>query len=418
MRQKASLTYLILETKSMHSLRKYYDILVIENNKLCRKVFAEYKNNEPLEFYKEYVDGTQVCRNLYSLFCGGYAVAWPGEKIYNRYSDEIADLEEYVSCDRINSFASDYVTEEEKEIITILYPEFKYVLKKWKRASKAQVIRIISIWMEHKEVETLLALGLINLVFNKSFWKLGKAKRNELHTWLKANKDYDLTTLRLKDLQLIIKYKIDLAEWNRYKKVQSACYRNISYKLYKYLDTQGSDIYGSNRLYEDYIDLLQQTEHDIEDNYWLYPKDLRAFHEKVLNEVNEIKANKEKAKFTGLKKAIEKYIAYNQDIDGYTILFSSEPSEWIKQADQLHQCIVRCNYMKKVKDRKCLLAFIQKDGKPVATAEILPKKKVGQFYANEWASDIRPNEDVKKIFYKWLERLPSNILKERSKKSV
>ncbi len=402
----------------MHSLRKSYDILVIENNKLCRKVFAEYKNNEPLEFYKEYVDGTQVCRNLYSCCYGGYSVAWPGEKLYNRYSYVIADLEKYESCNRIDCFASEYVTEEDKELITILYPEFKYVLKKWKRASKAQVIRVIPIWMEHKEVEMLLALGLINLVFNKSFWKLGKGKRKELHTWLKANKDFDVTTLRLKDLQQIIKYKIDFVEWNRYKKAQSACWKNFSYKLYKYLVTQGSDLYGSNRLYEDYIDLLKQTEHDIQDNYWLYPKDLRAFHEKVLNEVNEIKANKEKAKFAGLEKAIEKYIAYNQNIDGYTILFSSEPSEWIKQADQLHQCIVRCDYMKKVRDRKCLLAFILRDGNPVATAEILPRKEIGQFYADEWASDICPNEEVKKVFYNWLERLPSNILKERVKKSA
>ena len=102
------------------------------------------------------------------------------------------------------------------------------------------------------------------------------------------------------------------------------------------------DLLKLKNLYEDYKGLLKQTEHNIKEPYWKYPKDLRGFHNKVLEEVNLIKRNKEKAKFEGLTKALKRYIKFNQTVDGYAIFFSTQQDEWYKQAEKLHQCIVRC----------------------------------------------------------------------------
>jgi hypothetical protein len=145
---------------------------------------------------------------------------------------------------------------------------------------------------------------------------------------------------------------------------------------------------------------------------------LRDFHNKVLAEVDEIKKNKDKEKFAGLFKAIKNYVKYNQTVDGYYIFFSADQEEWNKQADKLHQCIVRCDYMKKVIDRKSLLAFITKDGEPIATAEIQKEKTINQFYTDEHSSDYYPSKELKAIFNKWLEKLPNNILCKRNKKDA
>lgn len=402
----------------MRQLRNYYDYFSIEDGKLYRNIEASHKKYDTILFYKEDVCGKACCRNLYTSFYGGYSIAFPGD-IYSRYSSDIAELENWGECNRIDTLASEYIKEADKLTIELVYPDFKYVLKKWKKPTKQAVMRAIPIWLEHKETEMLLAAGLENLVFSKSFWKLSKNKKNELRLWLKENKDFDVTNLRLKDIQTIIKYKISFEQWKEYQKAISGCYCKMPYTTYRYLMTQKEpDLLKLKNLYEDYKGLLKQTEHNIKEPYWKYPKDLRGFHNKVLEEVILIKRNKEKAKFEGLAKALKRYIKFNQTVDGYAIFFSTQQDEWYKQAKKLHQCIVRCDYMKRVIDHKCLIAFITKDGEPVATAEIQEGKRINQFYTDEWLPDYHPSEELKAIFNKWLDTLPNNILQKRAKKAA
>lgn len=400
----------------MRHLKNCYDYFSIEpDGRLCRNIEFTHKDYDNLLFYKEYVDGTAQCRNLYKSWFGGYLIAVPGE-VYSRYCSDVAQLEDWGDCDKIDTLGSEFVSEADKTTIEMVYPEFRYVLKKWERPTKQLVMSVLPIWQEHRETEMLLAGGLENLVLNKSFWKLSKAKRTELHLWLKNNKTYDVKILKLKDLQAIIKYKISYEQWQSYKKAETSCYHKMPYTLFSYLSTQEGNISELFRLYEDYIRLVKQTEHNLKDSYWKYPKDLRLFHNRTLEEVGQIKINRDKSKFEKMQKVIKQYLKYNDTIEGYCIYFSFDSKEWNNQANILHQCIVRCDYMQKVVNRNCLLAFIQKDGIPVATAEILPGKKIGQFYTDEHLPNYYPSKELKDIFDKWLERLPDNILRERKKK--
>lgn len=57
-------------------------------------------------------------------------------------------------------------------------------------------------------------------------------------------------------------------------------------------------------------------------------------------------------------------------------------------------------------NKKLILVFIKKDNQPVATAELFYNKKVGQFYGNETnRENCKPNDEVKKVFYEWLENV-------------
>jgi hypothetical protein len=67
--------------------------------------------------------------------------------------------------------------------------------------------------------------------------------------------------------------------------------------------------------------------------------------------------------------------------------------------------------------RQYVIVFIQKNNVPVATAQVYPDKKLGQFYADEQAGNIYPSNAVKKMVLKWIDNLPDNFLQEE-KKSV
>lgn len=104
--------------------------------------------------------------------------------------------------------------------------------------------------------------------------------------------------------------------------------------------------------------------------------------------------------------------------DGYSIFVPQDVLTIEKQAKDLHQCLVYAGYIDKVINKKCLLVFVQKDGKSIATAELYPDNKLGQFYADELdRKNCRPTQEVKKAFNKWLEN-KIKLEAEQKKKSA
>lgn len=77
-----------------------------------------------------------------------------------------------------------------------------------------------------------------------------------------------------------------------------------------------------------------------------------------------------------------------------------------------------------VAKREKVLVFIRKAGFPIATAEVLPQNRIGQFYADERSgtpNGSRPTADVIESFSKWLSDKPDLIeftkAKRKSKKT-
>ena len=198
--------------------------------------------------------------------------------------------------------------------------------------------------------------------------------------------------------------------------------------VYRYFKRKGYAGHSMWATYCDYRKMAKSAGHNIRQEYWAFPSDLNKAHEKVLRECNAIaEARKlaekkrlaalEKNMFENLKKACEVLQSFGGVYDGYEIIFTDNMQEWEKQAKALHQCIVRCSYYKKMANQEEILVFIQKDGIPVATAELFAKNRIGQFYADEHSGTpegSKPSEEVQHVFTTWLRDKP-DLLKHVKK---
>lgn len=411
----------------------YTDRLEIEWGKPVRIVTAHPINKKyadlEYDFYKEMDDGNAVCRNLYSSSMNGWRVAFPGHKMGGYYGNSIAQIDAWGTLDKkIKCFPSKMITESDFNILVWCFPDFKYVLKKWK-GSRAECMEILSIWQKHPEVELMLAAGYTNIAFNHAFWRLTENKRKEICNWLRHN---PYSNYLLSEVQQRIKYKLDQEQWNEFRQWNNTHYGpSVSYDLYKYLKKQEEKLNPITQrpmcqwIKETYIDYKKSFKspychHDFNSDYWKYPKDLFEFHSRLNDEINTAiseeraarQAEKEKDErnvFQRLRRVVKKYEQFNADVDGYQIFITASFKDWKLQAKELHQCIVGSGYYKRMAKRECLIVFIRQSEKPIATAQIsigekIGTWKIGQFYADERGgpSKSTPSKEVQTAFNKWL----------------
>jgi hypothetical protein len=385
----------------------YSDRLEIVDGELCRIVTAYDRKDQSrkLDVYREFESGKTECRNLYySMY--GYMVGFPDE-INSYYKNScctfIQKLDDYGACNEIKKFYSFPIGEKEKSLIVSKYPDFRYVLNKYNDTIKNTMLAL-NIWKKHKEVEYILASGFVKVALNKAFWKLSKNKQKEIAMFIRKNpmrKD-----LALSDIQAIIKYNLSESEFGEYK-TWCVHFGKCGYEIYKYLMKCNKADYEGLTLYRDYMALLKQTLHDRKEDYWRFPKKLQKKHDELREEVARIEELKRletlRAKQEKYLKAVEKYLPMNYDIDGYTVFVPGTVEEIDRQAKELHQCLITCDYISRVIKGECVLVFVQKNGKPIATAELKKGNKIGQFYANELNRDnCLPTDEVRAVMNKWI----------------
>ena len=392
----------------MHQVTAWADRIVYEDGYIWRVLNASWHDRKhgewyDVDVYKENDAGEAFSQNLYTSMWGSYAVAFPGLPINtNRnsyyYSEAIAE-EEGFSADRARRLigGSDPITQAEKDIICDLYPDFVYMFQKWNFRSKREVMDKLIIWLEHKELELVLQAGFEYVGMNKNFWRLTEENRRATCLFMRQNPQFK--NLTLQELRQAMKadspkeygeYLMAVPSYHRSTN-NRAWYPAISYQDYKYLlkvqkkTKKPKGLTNSmwfNELmgeYQDYMHMLYRSEHDSHDEYWLYHK----------------------------------------IVDGYSIFITSDFEEWKRQAEKLHQCIVAAGYYQKMADQKSTIVFIQKDGEPMATAEISQAGKILQFYANELdRNDCKPSEEIQTAFNKWLDNIPKTKWKPRKIKEA
>lgn len=384
-------------------LCNYTDEIRIVYDKLCRVVNAQAKKRgcqwKTLDVYREFETGESECRHLYYSMYGGYRVCFPGDV---DYYGKICKLDFFDECKKIKCFPYRVLLDREVQKIVQLYPDFKYTLQKWE-AKTNNVFTALNLWKEHKEIEFMLAAGFENVALNKNFWRYSQKKRKEIVEFLKTA-DKRILKYTLADVLIMLNYKITFEQFNVYN---SCYYRSkVSYPAFAYLLNKGMANYNGISLYCDYKSLLKQTTH--KGDYWLYPKDLQKKHDELREEVARIKALEEaeklKVKQEEYLNAIKKWLGSEQTIDGFTIYVPDDVLDIKFQAEYLNQCLISCDYISKVINKRCVLVFIRKGNKPIATAELLNGNKIGQFYANELdRNNCLPSSEVKAVMNKWLE---------------
>ena len=439
----------------MHKAEYYEEHFLLQDNHVVRLVVAGWKGYE-VEIYKEIDDGRCFVRYFMNVPLNGWMICIPGTIERNnwggRWQVEEQDWSEidrkiYRIPDPI-----DYRRNAQKNLKRILgeticarYPDFEYVLKKWTPSTTHEMMAALVKWREHPDVEFLLAMKFLNVALTSGFYKLSKPKKKTYIQWIKQHPE--ACVLGFGDIKAIISNGISVEEYFEYCKFlqESRCNVGISYRIYKYLEKNQnirdwSGYYNAKmalvEFYQDYVRMAKFCGHNLKDDYWRFPKDLNKANDKVMAEAEnirrqqriaeELERQRREAEYAERKRkeiqqkekalmAIEKrFKELNGNIDGYSIFVTSDYSEWEKQAEALHQCIVASGYYEGTADGKYTIAFIQKNGEPVATAQIHTDGTIGQFYANELDRDnCLPSDEVREAFNKWLEAVPKSKFKAR-----
>lgn len=445
----------------MHAPKEWYDRFEIENGQIVRVLTAEwYHKNHPediytCDVYKENDAGESWEQNLYQSMWGGHCVAFPGlpknEKSYWYYDSSIAELEGWQKRQKKSTVGwSTVVMPEDIEKVCELYPDFKYLADKYEISNKSELMEKLEIWIEHHELEILLAAGFEKIGMNKTFWKLTPKNRKATIQFMRQNPGF--INLNLKELREAMRSDNPVLKGEYFRHVKS-WYRpdkryhssvSISYEDFKYIkkarkkfnstyENEDQAMKQLIELYRDYKCMLQRSDHPQNDEYWLYPSDLNEFHNRLVEEERikeearrlaeekaEAKKNKERKK--AFRRIVKKFEEFNGTVDGYSIFVTDDYNEWQKQAHILHQCICASGYYQGTADGNYTIVFIQKNGKPIATAQVYTNGNIGQFYANELDRvNCKPSKEVAEAFNKWLDSVPKSKFqkkKPRQRKSA
>jgi hypothetical protein len=380
-------------------------------------------------------------RNIAFVNMGGYLVEFPGEVYNYRYGQGkyTKQLEDWQDCRaKFQLWCPNHLDKKSKENILELYPQFEYVLKKMNHQDQRidNVFEILSIWKDHPEIEGLIALGLYDVAKNKNLFRLTLPKRKQIIQWICKNAKNGQIKLKLKEIQMIIKHKMTLEEYDDYQKTSGGHYVRGKYgttrwvmtdiDTWRYLKKKYPDSYSTSNItsyYYDYLSMCERAGHNIDDPYWKFPSDMYKSHDKVSEELKNM-ANAAEGLQGEYLKAIMKPLADKFDavVDGYKIFIPTEYEDIKKQCDTLYQCLIRNNYVNKVIQQEEILVFVWKeDGTPIATAEVFYDKKLGQFYGDERGhsrgESCLPSDDVQTAFNKWLETFePFKVKADRTKK--
>ena len=250
----------------MHQPTDWHDRLEAENGQIVRIVKAYWQSKHrdcPLytcDVYKESDDKTSWCQNLYSSMWGGYAVAFPGlprnQNVNSWYYDNSIAQEEGFSLMGRTSLVgwSDDVTKADEELVCSFYPDFKYVLKKFKMKDKRDLMQKLQMWIPHHELEMILAAGFEKVGMNGSFWRLSEKNQKATCNFMRQNPQFkDLSFREIREAMRAndpVDYGVYLQvipSWHRSKNPRG-WYLCISYEDYKYMRKSSHHITMKNTL--------------------------------------------------------------------------------------------------------------------------------------------------------------------------
>ena len=169
------------------------------------------------------------------------------------------------------------------------------------------------------------------------------------------------------------------------------------------------------------LSMASSQGHDIEDEYWKYPNDPHAMHDRLLQVKQELERirkeqelEKEKIYWKELPVIQNKVLKHPVDLgNDYMLFMPTTYEEYNKAAELLHQCILAAGYYKKVAKGQSLLFMIWKDGNPSSTLELSYDNKLLQFYGNELdRNNCKPSEYEQEAITKWLINFKPKKLKE------
>lgn len=391
---------------------QFTDYIVAQGGKIVRYVKASWPatrshNRGKVEVYRIDEDGEEKIRYLDYRPVAGYMVDMDFE------TDEWYNISGNCRALRTGTNVwSTPLTDDEKDAILTVHPEFKWTLQKAGEVRPAKAMKLLIAWKKDHKTELLVGAHLDNLVANGNFLRMKNERQKAVLAFIRKTPGAERWTLAK---ILFVMHGHTAEEYDSWRSFRSSYGLGCAFDVYKYLDGNKFAL----DMYNDYIRTAKKCGHDIKDNYWKFPKELKKAHDKVMREYDRIvearriaekaaATKREKEKKKNFEKEAGKWIKKTVRKNGMVVSIPGDIQAVRTQAKKLHQCLVSGDYIGKMADKHCLLVFITtRAGAPVATAEILPSGKVGQFYGDESARDIekmKPGKKAQEALDAWLKK--------------
>lgn len=407
---------------------KFTDNIAEINGRIVRNVIATWPATRShgrgsVSVFREFEDGKKQVRKLCYVPISGYMI---DDREPSTWCNPVLECR---ALSRGDNVYGSYLTDSEVETIINVHPDFRYTLKKAGNVNCAKAMLLLQQWLKDRKVELLVGAKYEKLACNKNFIRYGKEKQKKILGFVRSHEGSENWPLQL------IKFVMDggsIEDYNRWMSFRDDSGKFFPYTSYRYLSGL-KDCDKLKSIYRDYIAMAKECGHNVKDKYWYAPKNLKKAHDKVMKEVELVREAKrklmvEKARQEEEKKKIVFHrfgMKFNDLVVKQGCLMAYVPDDTDnvdKHAKALHQCLVTADYIGKMAKQKIVLVFIVgKNGKPVATAEILPGVKIGQFYGNELHHDfskMKPGPDAVKLLDKWLEKFRESNIKFKPKREV
>lgn len=402
----------------------YEDRIAVENGHIVRIVNASWPDRRRykagnVDVYRISDEDKENVKCLCYSYIAGYVIDTDDDM--NVWDEPII---------KVNAFRydkTDFLRKNDYDLIVSTYPEFKYTLNKALPLNRATAIELLIRWKQNHKVEFLVGAKLNRLVFNKTFARMTKDKQKRIISFINENKD--ARTWTLNKILFVMNGKCSAKEYDEWNDFRDCNGKVVEFKWFKK--------YGADRtkldFYRDYINIAASCGHNVKEDYWKWPKNIKKAHDKVVREYNLIlearRIEEEKARTLREKERKKIMKTLSKEFCNATLhksnmcVFIPDSVKSVREhANKLHQCLMSCDYIGKMAERRCVLAFITDNkGTPIATAEILPNGKLGQFYGNELGHDLetmKPSKKATEVLMTWLKKYENNLKKFMAKKEA
>ena len=393
----------------------YSDFITAEDGRIVRHVVASWgatrtHGKGELEVYRMDDEGHEKVRCLCFMPICGYMVEPAAPKEWFNPNINCGAFRNGDICYRTWGYSID---DAERDRILAVYPDFKWTLQKdTHHHSPAYVMRLLIAWKKDHRTELLVGAHLDNLVANGNFLRMKNERRKAVLAFIRKTPGAERWTL---SKILFVMHGHTPEEYDEWRQFRSSYGTGCAFDVFKYLDGNRFSL----DMYRDYIGTAERCGHDVKDHYWKFPKELKKTHDKVMKEWENIQrarrlaekaaaTKREKEKKKNFEKVICKWIGKKVRKNGLVVSIPVDIKSVQHQAKILNQCLVSADYIGKMADRRCLLVFIAtREGAPVATAEIMPSGKVGQFYGDEACRDVekmKPGKKAQEALDAWLQK--------------
>lgn len=170
--------------------------------------------------------------------------------------------------------------------------------------------------------------------------------------------------------------------------------------------------------YSDYLKIKAELGYDMKNSIFVYPRDLKAEHDKVVIEKSEKESNelaqKMNIKFVDIEKRFKKANKLYSFQSGKLFIRPAKcAAEIVNEGRLLHHCVGGETYLSKHANKKSIILFLRtEEDVPYITVEMNPDGQIAQ-----WYGDYDEKPDKAKIT-KWLNKYTKQLNKEALEKEA